>query len=78
MRETKPRLSTKIIMRPYYKLHTAKNRLTQAMLEATIKIVRTTFRRLVKMMSVFGRGIFEDEIEGNISLRLYKKTFILF
>ena len=66
MKVTKPRLSTKIILRPYYKLHSAKTRLTQAMLEATAKIVRDTFRRLLRMMSVFGRGIFEDEIEGNI------------
>ena len=61
--KTKPKYSSQVIIQPYYFLHTNFN-YSQAIYEATAKLVRDTFRRLMRMLRVFGHGIFEDQIEG--------------
>jgi hypothetical protein len=67
LKRTKPVDSSQIIIQPYYFLHTNFN-YSQAIYEATAKLVRDTFRRLMRLLRVFGHGIFEDQIEGQSSV----------
>ena len=65
MKKIQPKDSAQIIIQPYFTLHTKFN-FSQAIYEATAKVVRDTFRRLMRMLRVFGHGIFEDQIEGKL------------
>ena len=61
--KTKPCTNSKVIVRPFYRLLKDAN-YEKAIYEATAKMVRDGYRRLVRMMKIFGHGIFQDDIDG--------------
>ena len=61
--KTRPSNNSKIIARPFYNL-LKHAKYEKAIYEATAKMVRDGFRRLVRMLKIFGHGIFKDDIDG--------------